>query len=308
MSHTTDIQTTLDAAFYRSLFDLANDGIILIRGEQFHDCNQRALDMLCRPREQVIGHYPWDLSPTTQPDGQNTEVKGRNFLRHGYAGERQNFQWVHSGSDGSLITLEVSLSLIPDTDSPYLLCHLRDISDRLRTEEALRKSERCYRRVVDVQTDFIVRWLPDGTRTFVNESYCRYFGKPQNELIGSSLFPQIAPKERESIGKIILSLTPDNPIAIGERRVVTPDHQLRWFRWTDHAFFDDDDQIIELQSVGRDIHDQKLLEEALRISEEKYSKAFRACPSGIVLSHMQDGIVIEANKSFEHMSGILRRK
>lgn len=139
-----DTGTPLDDVFFRSLFELANDGIILVRGERFFDCNQRALEMLRRSRSQLIGKHPWEVSPAVQDDGQNSLTKARNFLLHGYLGERQNFQWQHQGADGSRITLEVSLSLIPDTEEPYLLCHLRDISDRLRTEEALRVSEEKY--------------------------------------------------------------------------------------------------------------------------------------------------------------------
>ncbi len=63
MSSVTEHDNSLDELFYRSLFDLANDGIILIRGDRFYHCNQRALDILHRPREQVIGCHPWDISP-----------------------------------------------------------------------------------------------------------------------------------------------------------------------------------------------------------------------------------------------------
>ena len=308
MHITTDTKDSPNDAFYRSLFDLANDGILLIRGKKFHDCNQRALEILQRPRDQVIGHYPWDISPPTQADGQSSEIKGRDFLSHGYSGERQNFEWVHCDTDGKAITLEVSLALIPDTNNPYLLCHLRDISDRLRTEEALKNSEKRYRQVVEDQTDFIVRWLPDGTRTFVNQSYCEYFGKPCDELTGSSFFPLIDPQELEQVRKRILSLTPDNPINTGEHRALTPDGLLRWHRWIDRAFFDEDGNIIELQSVGRDIHDEKLLVEALHTSEEKYSKTFRTSPSSVVLSRLQDGSIIEVNRAFEEMTGYLEEE
>ena len=49
--------------------------------------------------------------------------------------------------------------------------------------KALRESEERYRAVVESQTEFIVRWKPDGTRTFVNEAYCRYFGLSAAEAI-----------------------------------------------------------------------------------------------------------------------------
>src|SRR5262249_44851539 len=56
--------------------------------------------------------------------------------------------------------------------------------ERKQAEESLRESEERYRSVVESQTELICRYLPDTTLTFVNDAYCRYFGKMQEELIG----------------------------------------------------------------------------------------------------------------------------
>ena len=79
---------------------------------------------------------------------------------------------------------------------------------RKQAAEALMKSEERYRNIVEDQTEFIVRWLPGGIRTFVNESYCRFFGQTQEEAIGSSFFPQITEEDREMVQKRIEALTP----------------------------------------------------------------------------------------------------
>ena len=290
-------------AFYRSIFELANDGIALLHEGKFHQCNNRALEILDRPREQIIGHYPWEFSPAIQPDGQDTKEKARAILDRGYAGEKQVFEWEHTADDGTPLVLEVSLSLIPDTGDTYLLCHLRDITVRLHTQEALRKSEESYRRIVEDQTDAIFRWLPDGMRTFVNESYCRLVGKSREELIGSSFFDEIAEDDRDRIARNVSRLTRENPISVDKHLAKTPGGEDRWHRWIDHALFDDDDNIIELQSVGRDIHDRVVLEDALRDSEEKFKKAFRYCPSPIMLARKDNGFIVEVNRAFERMTG-----
>ena len=54
----------------------------------------------------------------------------------------------------------------------YLECSVAE-----RTAE-LNHATQLYRSVVELQTQFIVRWLPDGTRTFVNPAYCEYACKP----------------------------------------------------------------------------------------------------------------------------------
>jgi PAS domain-containing protein len=47
--------------------------------------------------------------------------------------------------------------------------------------QALQASEARYRSVVDSQSELICRWRPDGTLTFVNEAYCRYFDKTREK-------------------------------------------------------------------------------------------------------------------------------
>ena len=53
----------------------------------------------------------------------------------------------------------------------------------------LEASEQRYRNVVEDQTEFISRFLPDGTHVFVNEAYCRYFNKTRDEIIGKKFIP-----------------------------------------------------------------------------------------------------------------------
>ncbi len=132
------------------------------------------------------------------------------------------------------------------------------------TSKALINSELRYRNVVEDQTEFIVRWLPDGVRTFVNESYCRYFGYPREELIGKSFFSQIYEKDLNKIKKKIKSITPKNPLVVDEHRVLRSDGSVAWNQWVDRGVFDPLGRIIEYQSVGRDITDRKLAEESIR--------------------------------------------
>ena len=67
---------------------------------------------------------------------------------------------------------------------------IRDITDLKQAEEALRESEERYRNVIEDQTEFICRFLPDGTHIFVNEAYCRYFGLERDEILGHRFRPE----------------------------------------------------------------------------------------------------------------------
>ena len=144
----------------------------------------------------------------------------------------------------------------------------REIKRRESAEEEIRRSEERFRNVVEDQTEFIVRWLPDGARTFVNNSYCRFFGQLREELIGQSFFPTVFEEDRELATEAIRGLTPDNPVASYEQRVRRPDGSLAWTQWNDRAIFDRQGRVAEYQSVGRDITSQKAAEEKLRSQQD----------------------------------------
>jgi PAS domain S-box-containing protein len=129
-----------------------------------------------------------------------------------------------------------------------------------------------YRSVVEDQTELIVRWSSDGRRTFVNESYCRYFGLTHAEAMSSDFMPLVHPDDRAMVEAKVRSLSLENPVASGEHRVVRPDGRTGWNRWVDRALFDGEGRVIGYQSVGRDITERKQAEEELRNSREELRK------------------------------------
>ncbi|MHA2271193.1 MAG: PAS domain S-box protein [Candidatus Hodarchaeales archaeon] len=149
-----------------------------------------------------------------------------------------------------------------------------------QTEQALQESERRYRAVVEDQTELIVRWQPDGTRTFVNEAYCRYYNQSPEALIGQAFFPLVPEQDLQAVLEKVAQLTPENPVAFNEHRSSKPDGTLVWQEWADRAIFDDDNRLIELQSVGRDITERKKAEEALKSREEQLAEAQRIAHLG----------------------------
>ncbi len=172
-----------------------------------------------------------------------------------------------------------------------------------QVEGALRESETSYRHVVEDQTELICRFLPDGTHVFVNDAYCRYFGLNREEIRGTRFHPTIHPEDRVSVSRLIGSLTTEHPLETIDQRIIMPDGSTRWQRWVDHAIFHEDGNLKEYQSVGRDITEQKRAEEALRISEEKFRKAFFTSPDSVCITRLNDGMFISVNKGFTEITG-----
>ena len=135
--------------------------------------------------------------------------------------------------------------------------------ERKRGEEALRKSEARYRAVVEDQHELICRFDPQGTLTFVNDAYCRYFDKKRTELVGVNFIPLILEEDQKLIAEMEALISPQNPVVTYEHRVILPSGEIRWQQWSDHGIFDETGQLVEYQSVGRDITERKYAEEQL---------------------------------------------
>jgi PAS domain S-box-containing protein len=146
---------------------------------------------------------------------------------------------------------------------------IRDVTARKRAERALQESEARYRAIVEDQTELICRFLPDGKLTFVNDAYCKYFGKKRKDLIGHTFMPLIPEEDHERLKEHLASLSPKNPVTTHEHRVIGSHGEIRWQQWTNRMVLDEEGQLIEFQSVGRDITQRKLMEEVLKNSSEK---------------------------------------
>jgi PAS domain S-box-containing protein len=141
---------------------------------------------------------------------------------------------------------------------------LAEIAAHKNTETALRESEAHYRSVVDSQSELICRWRPDCTITFVNDAVCRYFNKSAEELIGHSFLPYVPQEDHAGIEARIASISKDHPVEVMEHRIIAPDGQTRWHRWTNRASFDEQGRIVEFQCIGNDVTEQRKAEQELK--------------------------------------------
>ncbi len=176
------------------------------------------------------------------------------------------------GKDGSRRNMVVNGSTIEFDGAPASLIILTDITEWKKVEEKLKRSEARLRAVVENQTEFICRFTPDSRLTFVNDAYCRYFGLDRKECLAHPHPVVLPPEDARLMKKHLASFTPQNPVATIVHRIIMPSGEVRWQRWNDRAIFDNNGMLIEYQSVGRDITEQKVVELALRESEKRFQQ------------------------------------
>jgi PAS domain S-box-containing protein len=177
----------------------------------------------------------------------------------------------YRAQNGRVWTLEVRVGpIFEERHLTSLAVSCSNVTEQRHTIRALQRSEARYRSLIETQTEFIVRWLPDGTHTFVNDAYCRFFGQTRDAILGTSLFQRVHEEDRERVRAKIGSLSTAHPTAVDEHRVLTAGGAAYWQEWIDRGIFDEDGLLVEVQSVGRDISERRRAEEQLRQSEERY--------------------------------------
>ncbi len=137
----------------------------------------------------------------------------------------------------------------------------------------LREREK-YRYLVQNAKSIILRIDMAGNITFCNEHAEEFYGYEPGELIGKPLIGTLIPEknlEGESMKRYIHRLL-KNPSAhpFNETMNVCKNGEVVWVAWAHESVNARDGSMVELLSVGTDITDRKLMEEALRQSERQY--------------------------------------
>ena len=161
---------------------------------------------------------------------------------------------------------------------------------KLRTSELedsyrrIEESEARYRTVVEDQSEFVCRWLPDGTITFVNQAYCKYHDRQRDDLLGSSFFESMTEEDRETFRTDIALLDSDKPSNHSQLAIRLRDGSIRWNHWTNRAFFDETGNCTELQSIGRDTTELRAAEELVQEREDHLTRVSRLVTMGELIS------------------------
>ncbi len=123
---------------FRTLFENSADSIFLIDEDKIYDCNQASVDFFgATSKEQLIGRSPYGLANHYQPDGQLSEVKGREMIDLCKYEGKAKFEWWHRLEDGSVVPVEVMLSKIVLKGRVLIHALCRDIAERKEMENQL---------------------------------------------------------------------------------------------------------------------------------------------------------------------------
>jgi PAS domain S-box-containing protein len=157
--------------------------------------------------------------------------------------------------------------------------------------------------ILDMQSEMVSLWRPDGTITYCNAAFARQCGRSRDAVIGRSLFDLTPAEELGQILANVAHLSPSHPTAGYDHRIPAAEGADRWQAWIDRALFDQEGRVMGYLSVGRDITARKEAERRLAESEQRLKLALEAGRQGVWEVDLAAGR-IQVDQTFEQLLAI----
>jgi len=288
----TIVESSDDAIISKDL-----DGVIV-------SWNAAAQHIFAFTEAEAVGQPITILIP---PELWDEENKILQRLRAG--GRIEHLETIRVAKTGKRVDVSLTISPIKDAAGRVVGASkiARDITERKRADEALRKSEERFQLATQAGRMFAYEW--DATTDVVGRSAesAQILGiNEAAHITGEQVLTMVHPHDRERLMVAIAALSPEEPYLQISYRMVRPDGTVIWVERNSRAHFDEQGRMLRIIGMVADITERKRVEEALKKSEEKFSKAFRESPMALTLTSAKDHRYLDVNETFEQLTGWLR--
>lgn len=165
---------------YSLLFETANDAIILFDDDKIVDCNIKTIDLFDAPREQIIGKGAIYFVSLSQVREKEAPQLIRENFDAAINGEPRSREWILQTYNGREFPAEISLNGFTLKEKTYVMAIVRDITERKKAEEELRKLSR----TVEQSPSMVIITDPSGIIEYVNPKFSEVTGYSLEEITG----------------------------------------------------------------------------------------------------------------------------
>ncbi|MBI4304436.1 MAG: PAS domain S-box protein [Chloroflexi bacterium] len=297
---------------YRGLFDSASEGIVVrdLQGNII-EANQAMANLSGYSRQELSTmNVLKDLCPENA-----SLLLGRQQLLLENKAATQRYEVELIRKDGTRRNIESLARLINEDGKPIgVQAMLRDVTEQRQMEAALRKSEEQYRSLVEGTHVGIGTLDPGGSLTFVNESLCQMVGYSQEELLGKFFADFLHPGDRPEIMRVFgQAPTSSKDNVYLEFSAIHREGRMVYVGAT-ASVIKHDNELVGFNLVIVNITDRKLVEKALKESEDKLHSLYFTISEGVCLHeiiHDESGTAIDyritdVNPAYESITGLSR--
>ncbi len=276
----------------RTLFEATQDGVWLVGpGGSFLDLNGASARMTGYSIEELKGLRIQDLEAMETPE----EIRHRfqRILEQG----SDLFETTHRRKDGTLLPVEVSVSVIAGSDQ--LAVFVRDITERSRAQEGIRRATDLLRHSEALAK--VGGWeidLEANTLFWSDETFRIHDLEPgEHQPSVDTAIAFYAPEWRPVIADAVADAVSTGKAFNLEMELITAKGRRIWVHATSHAQWRDG-RVVKVVGAFQDITEQRQAEAALAASEARYRAVVETAADGLVLLDRETARILDANPAF----------
>lgn len=303
----TDSTLRASEARYRRLFEAAQDGILILDADTgvITDVNSFLMRLLDYSREEFIGKTLWDIGAFRQIQESKAafrELQNKEYIRY------DNLPL--ETKSGRRVSVEFVSNVYDENGKSVIQCNIRDVTARKQSEASLQESQQHLAAILASAMDAII--TVDGQQRIMlfNAAAEKMFRCSESEVLGQSIERFIPQRFHAAHSGHIRSFG-----QTGVTKRVMGALEPLWALRSDGEEFEIEASISHTESGGkkiftvimRDVSKREQSEDALRKSEERFSKAFRSNPLAITISTAGEGRYLDVNDSFLDLLGCRRK-
>jgi PAS domain S-box-containing protein len=227
---------------------------------------------------ELLGYTESDLrgltwSGITVPGYRERETSALRELSETGIPVRYEKEYIRK--DGSHLSAEVFIHRVVDNGGnlQYFYGFITDISERRRTQDALKAERDLAQRDLDLAGVMLAVLDPRGNITLINRKGCEILGYAESELLGKNWLSTCLPERiRNEVQRVFVQLMSGDtePVECHENPVLTKGGEERVLAFHNTLLHDGDSGIAGILFSGEDVTDENETEKSLRMSEERF--------------------------------------